>query len=558
MYRDYFGLSEMPFSGQPGPRALFCRGRQRAVIKALRDALARAGGAVVLGAPGSGKTVTCRLLLRALPAHTDVVLVERPPRDLRELLLRILASPKFNLADREASTTELLEQLAGALARTAGRGRRALLLIDDAQDLDPDTLGALAHGLGFTRADATAPMLVLFGRPALEQALATREGRALAGRIDTRVWIETLDAAETAEYVTHRLRAAGAAPGLFTAEALRLIHRHAGGVPRRIDILCDRALLGAYFANRELVNRRTARAALRDATGRVGATGRSPLPRWCRPAAALGTAVAGTLLLTLWWARLTGFEAPPDAAPSPAAAAAEPAAAAPPARPASQPAPVADAGAAIAPLVPLHTLARELSTRRLAAERRLLARWSAPLEPAGAETLCRDVRAHGFRCLHGSGDWATIARLNRPAVLTLRDAGADPFYAVVVGMSDDAVTLDVGGTEFGYRREEIDRLWQGQYLVLWRPPLAGVEVIGHASAPPALQWLRRALEQVQGEPVAIAEPGAYDWPLTRRVMEFQRAAGLDVDGTVGPSTFIALNTALNANATPVLHGARFN
>ncbi|MCC7412561.1 MAG: AAA family ATPase [Gammaproteobacteria bacterium] len=566
MYKAHFGLREAPFTGQPAPRSLYCRAPHRELLASLRRTLMRAANVATLtGVAGSGKTVTCRLLLRALPANAEVVLVTRPPRELRELLARMLAAPKFHAPAPDASTEELFEHLCEVLARARARGRLPLVIVDDAHVLTTETLAGLArlasHGVDGVRITS----VLLVGRDGLHSQMQVPEAHRLDGLVAERLEMAPFSAAETSEYIAHRLRAAGGAPELFTGGAVQAIHAHTAGIPRHIDILCEQALLGAYFANCEHVDRRHVLNMLKGgAPARAARADR--WPQWLRVAATFGSALAGTLLLILWWAHLTDFgpaPAPPEprpvVAPAPQATV-ETIVDASPALPRPAAATTAaerERGARASAAIPLRALADELSTRREVAQRRLLARWRLSDTPISTESLCTDLRTHGLRCLHGTGDLATIERLNRPALLTLWTQDERNFHAVLAALGEDEVTLDVDGYEYSYPRAELDQLWHGEYLLLWRPPLRDVEVINASAAPDALAWLRAALERVQGTPVRVAEAQQYDWPLTKRVMEFQRSAGLQADGTVGAATFIALQSALAPDEAPVLRQARF-
>ncbi len=551
MYLRHFGLREAPFSGQPGTRALFCHDRQRLAVNELRAALGRNQGAVLLtGAPGSGKSILCRLLLRSLPANAEVLLIGRPPRSFRELLERLLALPRFAFVDAGASTVELAEQLAAALVRVRKRGRLPILIIDDAHELQGTAFEELGTFRQQERGDQAAFGLLLVGREDLGDAIRAR-ARRLDEQIRTRIQAEPLDLTDTREYVRHRLKAVGGQPGLFTEGAIRSLHRQSAGNPRRIDILADQGLLASYFANREFVDWR----ALRTGTSAFDLL-RLPrlehdLPEWCRVSAVFAAAFAGTLLLVGWWAGLariegSGREQPVLEAPAPAAESTSPPAGT------SKAAVAVHAGPPPAPVLPLEALASEMATRREVAERRLLARWDLPAAaPVGAGT-CRAAADHGYECVSGRGGWRDVERFNRPAALTLRDRDGRDFHAVVVSLGPDAVTLDVDGYEYTYPRTDVDRYWNGEFLLLWRSPLAGVSVINDRSSPEAIAWLRDALAKVQGRPVPESSGPPYDWALTRRVMDFQQQAGLAADGTVGAATFNALEGALQTSAGPAL------
>jgi general secretion pathway protein A len=544
-------MREDPFAGRPSGAALYCRTTQRDLLSAIRTGLVHGNRAVRLTGPeGCGKTVLCRLLLRALPANVDLLLVTRPPAHLREFLRRILTPPKFNDPGPDASVQELVDHLRQVFQRGRARGRLPVLIIDDAQELHPDTEDALLHLR--SRGSDGDPLFALLlsgrGRP----APASRPRNDGTRHVE----MAAFSPAESADYVRHRLRSVGGSAHLFTEGALREVHKHSAGLPRRIDILCGHALLGAFFAGAETVDWNMVRGTIRgDGDSQAPAAG--PWPHWAKVASIFGAAFTGTLLLTLWWANLATVE---FGEPAPAPATIESRELAPANEPASTPmAPavaspdrVARLGAPVSP--DLATLSDNEDTVRARAEHRLLARWQADGDAAASQPVCSKNRT--LRCLQGRGGWGDIERLNRPALLRLGAAHTRAAHVVVVGLEGDNVRVDIGGREYLYPRAQLDRHWQGVYTVLWRPPVDGVDVIGRGAPRAALDWLRAALARIEGRPVPVADADAYDWPLTKRVMEFQRSVGLKPDGTVGAATVIALQTALRAPNTPLLVAGR--
>ncbi|MGE0385775.1 MAG: ExeA family protein [Gammaproteobacteria bacterium] len=537
MYARYFGMRGLPFSGQPGAAALYCRTPQRQRMAALRTALFQGPGAVALiGAPGSGKTTLCRLLLRVLPANAEVFLVTHPPRGLRELLHRVLEAPKFNDPGADASTGELVDYIDRELGRSRQRGRQPVLIIDDAQELAADTLAELLQWRSRDARGKPPFSLLLVGRPELE-AIRDANGHDVFTRIGAIERLEPLALADAADYIRHRVKTVGGSQFLFTEAALRALHKAAEGNVRRLDILCDQALMSAFFANRESVDWRVVQMTL--SSGRPIETDAppNPWPHMLRVTAVFASAFVGTLLLVVWWAQMTGFghragtEASPEPPPADVAAPA----------PAQSPASVADAGAPPS----YRDLPAHPAARRAAAERSLLARARpGTILDASREGLCPALDRTELRCLDRRGSWHEIRGLNRPAMLALRDADGTRYYLTVTGVGADDVQVDLAGREHAFRQADFARDWQGDYTVLWQPPLPGLEYIGPDSPEPALRWLRSALASAQGSPVPNADPGHYDWALTQRVAQFQRAAGLDANGIADPATIMALEQAV--------------
>jgi general secretion pathway protein A len=621
MYTAYFGLSENPFSITPDPRFLYMSGRHREALAHLFYGLGASGGFVQLtGEIGTGKTTICRSLLRTLPKNVDVALILNPAMSVVELLRTICEELRIGVPRHGATPKDFIDRLNEYLLAANARGRKTVLIIDEAQNLDVDVLEQIRLLTNLETERHKLLQIFLIGQPELRELLGGENMQQLAQRITGRYHLGPLTRRETEQYIRHRLAVGGTQMPLFTRAAMRRIYRLSGGVPRTINILCDRALLGAFVTGREQVDRRIAVSASREVAGDIGAR-RFEVPAWARTAIAVSAAVAGTWMLATWWAQVTEFnavagierpmrtegtareEAPSAnaaapssraerAAPAPrtgeppapsavATAAVESAAempvtkAGPPAAPIEQPAtqpaglPAAQAPEAVsmAPPAPVAGVPQPMAQNVLAAfadhpwarediaATRLLALWHAE---AGAGPLCERAERAALRCLRGVGSIADLRRLNRPAMLTLGDAEGREFYAVAEALDGARVTLDVGGLSVSCTVAEMEELWKGEYRLLWRPPLADVEVIGKTSPADAIRWLRRTLNEVQGFPPLDPGNGAFDWPLVKAVMQFQTRVGVKVDGTVGTDTFIALGSLLDPPGTPLLQQRRIS
>jgi general secretion pathway protein A len=300
MYLEHFGLQEGPFSITPDPRFVFLTQRHREALAHLVYGLGEGGGFVQLtGEVGTGKTTICRTLLHQLPEHVDVALIFNPPLTVSDLLDGLFKELHIPRPEGNTSDRALMDRLYDHLLQTNASGRRTVLIIDEAQNLDEPLLEQVRLLTNLETDDAKLLQVFLIGQPELRDLLQRRELRQVAQRITARYHLEPLDRHETAQYVSHRLAVAGCHRQLFTASSLRRVQRLSRGIPRRINILCDRALLGAYASDAETVTRAIVSRAQRELDGRHAPALRT------RPALVVGAAVvavAGSMVLSSGYA----------------------------------------------------------------------------------------------------------------------------------------------------------------------------------------------------------------------------------------------------------------
>ena len=544
MYTSFFGLGEKPFAITPDPRYLFMSERHAEALAHLLYGINEAGGFIQLtGEVGTGKTTVVRSLLERMPGHADVAVILNPQLTPVEFVLTICEELGIFMRDDDASSIkDLVDLLNKRLLEAHAKGRRVVVIVDEAQNLTPETLEQVRLLTNLETASQKLLQIILIGQPELREVLARVELRQLAQRITGRYHLDPLSRAETAAYVSHRLKVAGSASGdVFSAAALREVHRLSNGIPRIINVICDRALLGAFTQEQH----RIGPSLVRDAAGEV--YGRSFNPQWTKLLVGASAAVAVVgLALGIWqlWPsdaegddKFASLEPQPQAVPT-----------------AVEVAPVPSAPQAAAPaLQDIDSLLKEQPGRTSTetAFTQLFALWNATFDAAKGRP-CNQAQQQGLECVYQQGSWGQLRTLNRPAILTLIDDAGNAHQVVISGLGSDAAQVRLADATREVSIASVSRLWYGDYLILWRPQVAAPRALSAGMQGAGVRWLRNSLNTVHGKPGEDGSSDYYDEELVKMVEDFQRQHRLNVDGIAGVQTQIVLDTLNNTGGAPLL------
>ncbi|HTC43671.1 MAG TPA: AAA family ATPase [Steroidobacteraceae bacterium] len=544
MYLAFFGLNEKPFAITPDPRYLFLSERHAEALAHLLYGITESGGFIQLtGEVGTGKTTVIRSLLAQTPQHAEIALILNPRMTAPEFLLTICEELGIGVQDSATnSLKDLVDILSQYLLRAHGGGKRVVLVVDEAQNLAPEVLEQVRLLTNLETNTQKLLQIILIGQPELRELLDRNELRQLAQRITGRYHLCPLTMAETVAYVRHRLRVAGATADIFTPGALREVHRLSRGVPRLINVLCDRALLGAYTQDRHQVGAAFIRR------GATEVYGRQLWPRWLPWS--VGTATAVVLACGGWaawrygaWSQIAG-PVQAHALTHATLRASTPAGSAPA---------LALAPAGSAPAASLSSLLTKDSAQTTpdAAFGHLFSIWGAHYA-AGTADPCTQATAQGLECYVQKGSLAQLRLYNRPAILMLTDETDAAHQIVLTGLDDEQAHIELGDDRQQVSIGDLSRYWFGDFILLWRPGTRDPKPLSPGMQGAQIRQLRQELTRLNGKTAAANASDVYDGELAQLVRDFQRAHRLTADGVAGVQTLVVLNGALAQPDTPQL------
>lgn len=552
MYTSFFGLNEKPFSITPDPRYLFMSERHGEALAHLVYGVTESGGFVQLtGEVGTGKTTLVRtLLLNRMPDNADVAVVLNPQITANEFLLTICEELGIDIPDQTDSIKALTDALNRHLLSAHAQGRRTILVVDEAQNLAPAVLEQVRLLTNLETAKQKLLQIILIGQPELRELLSRNDLRQLAQRITGRYHLEPLTREETSEYVEHRLRVAGALGKVIDSKAKNEVFRLSGGVPRLVNVICDRALLGAYAQESRIITKRLIRQAAAEVSGELEG------PSTTRSfSIAAGLFAVAVVVASIWYAskQLPGLEE----AVTPPATAAVTMTEIPVASPVETTPAETSPAETIPPEEELPSLNEELAlagelTNSDFALATLFEVWGLEYT-SGAQSGCEQAAQSGLACLVERGSWSGLRQFNRPAILSVIDDNGNPHQVVLTSINEGDAELSIGGVNVTHPINEVTDMWFGQFMLLWKPP-GGVPIsLSQGSRGAEVVWLRKSLSEINlSYSTASLDNDTYDAELAGIVEKFQRDYRLAVDGLAGKQTLIIINSLLGTDGTPRL------
>ncbi|SUI60560.1 ExeA family protein [Shewanella morhuae] len=544
MYKAFYGLSDNPFSIAPNPHYLFLSDRHREALAHLTYGLGETGGFVLLtGEVGTGKTTVSRCLLGQLPDNTDTAFILNPSLTELELLATLCDELKISYGDNP-TLKQLIDHLSRFLLANHSKGRNTVLIIDEAQHLRPEVLEQLRLLTNLETDTKKLLQVILIGQPELQLLLKRQELRQLAQRITARYHLLPLNEDEIGLYVLHRLQVAGRFEPLFTGKAIKVLQKYSGGIPRLINLLCERALMAGYAQSRVPIDHHMVRQAAAEVLGEIEPTQHKYLwPTVTTIVLLMAFGVSYWLLTDKPVNAATSLVSQPKLAPSGA-----------------NPQELSTTAAAhevahpinLSSIEPQQTLVASPNQRLLndainqsrnidTAFAGLFSVWGKV--PYKGLTACQSAVEQELACYQQQGNWMSLTRLNYPAVVYLVDDHQQDFYGAVIAIDGEQLLMQLGEQQLWIDKAWFNQHFSGTFEILWQAPNLPMMDISQKSSPGQLQWLENALAHVSNR--NARRVNQFDVTLENDLKAFQSQHGLKADGIAGNQTLVRLNLYLS-------------
>jgi len=607
MYDKYFGLTDKPFSIAPDPRYLFMSEQHREALAHLVYGVGEGGGFVLLtGEVGTGKTTVCRCLLEQIPESTRIAFILNPKLSARELLATVCDELHIQYND-QTSLKELNDVLNEFLLQSHASGLKVVLMIDEAQNLSAELLEQIRLLTNLETNKEKLLQIILIGQPELNDILAQHELRQLAQRITARYHIKPLDLEECESYILHRLKVSGFNDSLFDKKAIKELYRRTGGVPRLINVLCDRAMLGAYARNRKQIGPNVVKKAASEIMG--GDTHEkqadtikpfhTPGHNWRLLSVVLSLIliVGGGYVFKLMYQieeqskqiidrssanndleskilieqkkvnkkqslelqkvtdeneklqeTIDSMQEETNSDLDSVATNMD--------EEVSQPEEVVakdtETSMPLQKKALLPFLTADIQPdNELIAQQELLGRWDLEYKPEANSSICDFAKANGLRCETNKSGWWLLRVMDRPFILKLVSEDAQEIFGVVVALDRKNVLINFSGKELLLTRKEISQYWDGEYFLLWQAPPEYEGPISLSMQGVQVQWLLTNLAKLEDLDLIVPPDAVFDEKLKAKVEKFQKDNSLYPDGVAGLHTLITLNRLTNL-LTPTL------
>ena len=532
MYKDHFNLSQEPFSIAPDPAFLYLSQGHNEALAHLTYGLSHGGFVLITGEVGTGKTTILRNLLKNIPDDMSTAFILNPRLSVIELLETVCDELKISTKEQQSkSIKHYVDCLNAYLLKNYEQDRSAVLIIDEAQNLSTTVLEQIRLLTNIETDHKKLLQIILIGQPELEEILSRDELRQLAQRITARYHLKPLSKKETRTYITHRLRIAGSDSSIFTDGAIGTIFRSTGGIPRLINLVSDRALLGAYALNRETIDSALIRESRKEVFG-INSKNKLSLRSlpWFAAAVFVALLAGYTFMIETKEEQpkpVYKFKNDTDLLSSPISY-----------RSSEDKHSLSDRLSW--PDLRQAVLMNETNKSREAAYSKLFQIWGVPYEPKINSGPCEEALNNRLMCLQRNGSWSEIDLLDTPVVLELWLDFKEPHYGLVTDKTTTGYQISINDQITNVRAVDLSNAWFGSYQTLWRPPPSYSGTLAYGKRHPSIAWLKRLLINNKNLSFNPDNLGLYDQKLLSFIEEFQRAEGLLIDGVIGPLTWIKI------------------
>jgi general secretion pathway protein A len=548
LYQDYFGLKDSPFSIAPDPRYLFMSEQHREALAHLTFGIRSDGGFILLtGDVGTGKTTVSRCFLDQIPPDTHIAFVLNPRLSVEELLAVVCDELGIAYPEGTTSNKMFIDRINDFLLATHKEGHKTVLLIEEAQNLSTDVLEQVRLLTNLETNQCKLLQIILLGQPELREMLSRPGMSQLEQRITARFHLGPLSIKDVDAYVSHRLAVAGVQRQLFPASLMPTLYQLSRGVPRLINLICDRSLLGTYAQGKDKVDKATLKKAAQEVFGKNEEGGkRLKIIGWITACIVLLIAAAAIATfphqIIFKHAPLTDRAVQEETQVLPASSAALQL---PPNQPLEQ---SEEMKLQWLPMQPI-AQSEEMSLQAL------FRQWGSSYKVDGKDAVCRQAAREGLQCLEGLSDLQRLIHLNRPSVLKLFDDRGNSFFALLKSVQGQRATLFLADRDVTVSLKEIEKKWLGEYILFWKTPPSWVGEIRPGATGWHLQWLAQLIAKKTGES-RFARKRSYDRELVKEIKKFQIEEGLMPDGIVNVHTVIHLHSRYGAGEPLLSNGSK--
>ena len=578
MYGKYFNIDEGAFSIAPNPKYLYLSPQHQEALAHLLYGVTRPGGFVLItGEIGTGKTTICRSLFQEAPEETDIALIINPKLNVNDLLASICDELKISYPKTHPTSKTYISKLNEHLIKTHAEGRNTILIIDEAQNLNTDTLEAIRVLTNLETDEQKLLQIILIGQPELRDRLNAPEMEQLNQRITARFHLRALSPKQVKEYIKHRLKTGEGNEDLFSNSNINYVYKLTGGIPRLINVLCDRTLLGAYVLRKKTITNEIIQKAAREALGKrikprvVGIN-------WAMVMALsiAGLLIAATVLIFLYEKNPELFVSAKetDTTKTVASNVAQVIPALEEVKESGEDeveiSSVNDENLVVndEEIKQVQSLVdiveeeiveedtqqvendkAEVEVLSSLAPRQwafhvLFRSWNIEYSDANSNP-CEFAQQHELLCFSGRGDVRMLQRLNRPVILTKGQSSQLTYLVIQSAQQNEVVVLEPGGSH-RVSWQQIQDYWQGEFELLWKP-LARLEYIRPSMRGDFVKDIDRNLSIVLNRPPEGGTLSDYTDSMVEEVKIFQRMQRIVPDGVIGPLTQIYMNNLVRSD-----------
>lgn len=550
MYHDFFGLKEPAFSIAVNPRYLFMSDQHREALAHLLYGIQNGGFVMLTGEVGTGKTTIIRCLLEQLPDNTDMAIILNPMGSAPELLSTICDELGVNYIADELTVKGLTDALNQFLLDNHRKGRKTVLLIDEAQLLKVPVLEQIRLLTNLETTTEKLLQIMLVGQPELKKLLARPALRQLSQRITARFHLEALNLEETRAYITHRLKIAGLPDHQrpFSYAMVKKIHDFSGGIPRLINVISERLLLGAYAQNYHHIDKHIFAAAVKEVAGTTTlAEEKQATARTSWHVVFVGVLIA--VMVGVWF--LVPDKAPLPAAPAVAQSTSSLSDSQTSSRQASSSGDVKKSLAA-GSLTELRAQPRPvaavvaMATRDFSAAQLALFNY-VNITAGDKKKPCLLVKETAYVCEKVRiNSWDELKEINRPGLITLATPDKKWVYALLVGLSENHALILENGVEKVVPWSEVATVWNGDLLYVWSRPKSYETDLQMGDKSDLVTWIAEQFATLDQQPAPLTRQ-FFTERLQKRIELFQSTQNILPDGAINAQTLRRLNEVLGVD-----------